>query len=164
MPRNNDHEKKRLKNARMKKLSLFNTKLNRPSDPEQAKEWLRDVADHLSCFINGRSAYRFVAYAIKKNLRAGKPQNLGKELGLVYPAGHPSTFQERMAEQDRARMTHKLLRDGQTKSQIANQLKVDPRSLTRTYKKYLPRFKKEEQRAPIDRAVRDVLRERPKTS
>lgn len=166
MPRNKDHEKNRLKKARLKKLSLFpkNTKLKRPSDPEQAKEWLRNVADHLSSFENAGPGYRFVAYAIKKNLRTGKPQDLGKELGLVYSAGHPRTFHERMTEQDRARKTHNLLRDGQTKSQIASQLNVDLRSLARTYKKYLPRFEKEEQMAPLDRAVRDVLRERPKTS
>ena len=166
MPRNKDHEKNRLKQARLKKLSLFpkTTKLKRPSDPEQAKAWLRNVADHLSSLINAGPSYRFVAYAIKKNLRTGDPKDLGKELGLVYPAGQPRTFRERMAEKDRARKTHNLLRDGQTKSQIANQLKVDLRSLRKTYKKYLPQFKKEEQTAPIDRGIRDLLRERPKKS
>ena len=110
MPRTKDHEKNRLKKARLKKLSRFpkNAKLKRPSDPEQAKEWLREVADHLSNHLNAGPCFRFVAYAIKKYLRHPKTLDLASELNLIYSPGRPRTFKERTEEQRRARRTHKL--------------------------------------------------------
>ena len=161
--RKNDHETNRLKNARLKKRALFpkSKKLKRPSDSEQAREWLRQVADHLSNFPNAGPAYRFVACAIKRFLR-GKPGNLSKELGLVSSPGRPRTFPERIAEKDRARKTHKLIRDGKTRAEIEEMLDIDQRTLWRTYEKFLPQFEEEERLAHLDRAVREVLRERPK--
>jgi hypothetical protein len=166
MPRYKDHEKNRLKNARLKKLSLLpkNKKLKRPSDPEQAKEWLRDVADHLSNRLNAGPGYRFVAYAIKRYLRDSKARDLHKELGLIYPPGKPRTFQERKEETDTARKIDVLIRAGETWPQVEEKLGMDRRTLERIYERHSARFRKEETRAPLDRAVREVLRERPKSS
>ena len=163
MPRREkNHEKNRLKNARLKKLSLLpkNKKIRRPSDPVQAEEWLRDVADHLSNLPNASHGYRFVAYAIKRYLRNSEMRDLHKELCLVHPPGKRRTFPERIAELDWARKTHQLKRDGQSLSQIANQLETDLRTLRRRHKKFLPQFEKEELLAPLSQAVREVLRER----
>lgn len=163
--REKDHEITRLKNARLKKLSRLpkSKKLKRPSDSEQAREWLSQVADHLSSLLNAGPGYRFVAYAIKRFLRSNT-RDLSKELGIVSPPGRQRTFQERITEKDRARKTHRLIRDGKTWPEIEEKLDVDQRTLKRTYKKFLPQFEKEERLAPIERAVREVLRERPKSS
>jgi gluconate kinase len=125
MPRDKDHEKNRLRTARLKKLSRFpkSTKLKRPSDPEQAKEWLRDVADHLSNLSNAGPPFRFAAYAIKRFLRSNT-RNLSKELDLVSPRGRQRTFKERITEKDRARKTHRLIREGKTWPEIEKTLKV----------------------------------------
>jgi len=160
MPRNQDHEKNRLKNARLKKLSLFpkSARLKRPSDPEQAKEWLRQVADHLSNLINAGPGFRFVACAIKKYLRRPKTIELARELGLIYSPGRPRTFKERTKEKDRARRTHELKQAGKNMNQISKILKVPYRTLVRTYDKYLPAFKKEEVLSDIGHDVRTFLR------
>lgn len=112
MPRNKEHERNRLKNARQKKLSLLPKNMKRPSGPEQAKEWLRDVADHLSNRPNAGPGFRFVAYAIKRYLRDSKGRDLRKELGLIHPPGKPRTFQERTAEMNTARKIDVLIRAG----------------------------------------------------
>jgi hypothetical protein len=163
--REKDHEKTRLKNARLKKLSLFpkRKKLKRPSDPEQARKWLREVADHLSNFPNAGPGYRFVAYAIKRFLRSNT-RNLSKELGLIYPPGKPRTFQERSANMDTARKIDALIRAGEKWPQVEEKLGMDKRTLERIYERHSDRFREEERLAPLDRAVREVLRERPKSS
>jgi hypothetical protein len=166
MPRTKDHEKNRLKKARLKKLSRFpkNAKLKRPSDPEQAKEWLREVADHLSNHLNAGPCFRFVAYAIKKYLRHPKTLDLASELTLIYPPGRPRTFKERTEEQRRARRTHKLRQAGKNMNQISKILKVPYRTLVRTYEKYLPDFEKEEAQSNVDRDFRTFLRSQRKPS
>jgi hypothetical protein len=160
MPQSKGRERNRLKNARLKKQSLLAKRFKRPSDPEQAKEWLTDVADHLSNSPNGGPSYRFIAYAIKKILRNDKPEDLGRELGLVYPPRRPRTFQERKAEMDSARKIEALIRTGKTWSQIEEKLDMDKRTLERIYQRHEDRFRKEDRLAPLDRAVREVLRER----
>lgn len=77
-----NREKNRLKNVRVRKPSLLPKRFKRPSDPEQARKWLREVADHLSNFPNAGPGYRFVAYAIKKFLHAPGKMRLGDALGL----------------------------------------------------------------------------------
>lgn len=75
-------EKNRLLVARQKRLSILPKTFKRPSDPEQAKEWLRGVADHLSNHPNAAPSFRFVAYAIKRYLKH-PTLRLNKALGLV---------------------------------------------------------------------------------
>jgi len=162
MPQRNDREKNRLKSARLKNLSLLpkSNTLRKPSDPEQAKEWLLDVADHLSNLANARPHFRFVAYALKRFLRDSDNRDLSKELKLVYPQGTPGTFHIRTTKLDRARAIHKLRLAGTSWKNVADELKIDAGSLRKIYREFLPRFKKEEQLAPLDQAVREVLRER----
>src|SRR5262245_19697353 len=109
-------------NARGKRQSIIPKSFKRPSDPKQAKQWLNDVADHLSNLPNAGPSYRFVAFAIKRTLRKGQPEDLCRELGLVYPPGRPRTFQERRSEMDIARKIDALRRNGVRMPQIEEKL------------------------------------------
>jgi hypothetical protein len=93
-------ERERLKKARLKKLARLTNilpegyrtppkmRMVRPTSPKEAKEFLRDVADHLSNLPRARPRYRFVAYAIKRYLRDSKARDLCNELGLTPPPPH----------------------------------------------------------------------------
>lgn len=154
------HEKNRLEKARLKRHSpIPKLKLKRPADPEQAKEYLRELADHLSNQSPGSRRFRFIAFAIKKFLRNGAKGDISHELGLVYEVGRPRSFEERTGNLLLARQIQKLKRDGQTMSQIANHLKRDRRALERIYNDHLPRFHQEERSAPLDTDTRNTLRE-----
>src|SRR5690349_696799 len=66
----------------------------RPADPEEAKEWLRALADYLSALPKASRRLRFIAYAINEFL-SGK-ETLSKALGLTVKKkntrpGRPTT-------------------------------------------------------------------------
>lgn len=157
-------EKDRLSKARLKRNVHLKLKMVRPLSPEEAKKFIRAVADHLSNLPNASHAFRFVAFAIKRFLRAPDKRNLSKELGLIYPAGKPLTFKKRTSDMDTARKIDALIRADQTWGQIEAKLEMDKRTLQRIYDRHSERFRKEEKSAPLDRAVREVLRERPTSS
>lgn len=122
------------------------------------------MADHFSNLVNAGPDYRFVAYAIKRYLRDSKARDLRKELGLIYPPGKPRTFHERKEDMNTARKIDALIRAGETWRHVEEKLGMDKRTLERIYERHSDRFRKEERLAPLDRAVREVLRERLKSS
>jgi hypothetical protein len=155
-----DRERNRLKNAPKKRQAVLPKRFKRPSDPEQAREWLNDVADHLSSLPNSGPSSRFVAFAIKRTLRKRRPEDLSKELGLIYPPGRPRTFKDRRLDTDIARKIDALIRNGSRWPQIEEKLNMDRRTLERIYERHEARFRKEERLAQVGRAAREVLRER----
>ncbi len=162
MPRYKDHEKNRLKNARLKKLSLLpkNKKLKRPSDPDQAKDWLHEVADHLSNYPNAGPSFRFVAFAIKRFLRKSDARDLSKELGLINPVGRPSSFQARMKEREQGRKIVMLKDAGKPWHLIGKVVGLtDKRSLKRLYDKYSVLHPKEKQLAELDCSMKKFFEE-----
>ena len=156
-----NHEKNRLLGARLKRKSLFPKTFKHPSDPEQAKGWLRGVADHLSNFPNAGPSFRFVAYAIKKYLRAPKSRNLSKELGLVNPVGSPGNFQARMTERKRGRIVVRLRDEGKSWPDIGEAVGLqDKRSVKRLYDKYSPLLQKQCQLDRISAEMKEFFCER----
>jgi len=160
MAKPKERQRSLVKSTRLKNRSDFPKRFLRPSNPQQAREWLHDVAAHISNLPNTGPRFRFVAYAIKKTLRSGKLENLSKELGLIYPAGRPRTFQERKTEKDMARKIDALRSNGKTWAQMESILDADKRTMERIYQRHKDRFRKEKMLAPLSRAVREVLRKR----
>lgn len=68
----------------------------RPKDPEEAREWLKELADFLSTYPNGSGRFRFIAYALKEFYRGKK--RLSEALCLTVKrnikAGRPTTPSE----------------------------------------------------------------------
>jgi hypothetical protein len=97
----------------------------RPSDTKQAKQWLGEVADHLSNYPYAGPAYRFVASAIKRYLRGSKNLNVDRarsllysQLGLVEPAGRRQTFKERRVRRERGIMLERLKKQRDKKTPL----------------------------------------------
>lgn len=155
-----NHEKERLSQAGLKRRSLLPKRFKRPSDPEQAKEWLRSVADHLSNFPNAGPSFRFVAYAIKKHLRNPKTSFLAHELGLVYPPGNPGNFQSRMNERVRGRTIVKLRDAGKPWGDICDAVGLqNKQSVKDLYKKYSALFPRERLQGRIDNDLKKFLKD-----
>ena len=150
----------RLVASPLNKAPRLPKKWKAPSSPDEAREWLKAVADHLLAFPNGSSRFRFVGNRIKKYLRNHEKYDLYRELGLVEPPGRRRTFQERMSERDRGHKIVKSKQDGKRWHEIGEQVGLkDTRSLKRIFKKYSSLLTKEKQLAVIDRAMKDFLRE-----
>ena len=140
-----DHEKK---TAQLQKPSLLpKTKLPKPpSDREQAKKWLHQVADHLDNLPNAGPSFRFVADAIKKYL-SGKARTLEAALGLQKKRGVPGWPKERLRM---AKTVHRLKKAGKSKSQIQKVLQklgfrdTDWGTIKRTHAEFLTELKAED--------------------
>lgn len=176
MPKIKTPERDRLKKAHYKKKTRLKldapegfrapTKFEmvRPKSPEEAKEFLRAVADHLSNVPYASGRFRFVAMAIKRFLRNSK-RGLSQELALVAPPGRPSTFQERMRKKERGRKIVQSKHAGNQWYKIADEVGLkDKRSVKKIYKEFAPQLEKEERLAHISKDVEAFLREPPKSS
>lgn len=166
MPRHRKiDETDQLAEVRLKKQSLFPKTLKRPSDPEQAQEWLRRAADHLDDYYenyNGGPPFRFVADAIKRYLEDPKTRSLHHELGLVYPVGSPGSSdpRSRMAERKRGHKVVMLRNAGKSWGDIGDEVGLkDKRSVKNLYKKYSPLLPKVLQRERMGRAMKRILLE-----
>jgi len=148
MPRNKDNEKNPLKKARLKKLSLFPTrkKLQHPSDREQAKKWMHDVAKHLDTWPNAGPAYLFVAYALRRYL-SGRTHTLEAAFELNKKRGVPGWPKERLRM---AKTVHRLKKASKSKSQIQKALQklgfrnTDWGTIKRTHTEFLTELKAED--------------------
>jgi len=124
MPRSKDHDRTRLRKARLKELSLLPaTRKKRPSDPEEAKQWLRDVADHLSRLPYAGPRFRFVASAIETYLADTKNHNLLEELCLI-PSPRAKTKGQPKFSIDTTASVIEMLCAGQSVKRISTALDV----------------------------------------
>lgn len=141
MPKLKMSEKDRLRKAHLKKKTRLNLdapegfgvstitkmKMVRPRSPEEAKEFLRAVADHLSNMPYGSSRFRFVAYGLKRFL-TGK-ETLSRALGLSQQArpvlGRPSTSSEQVST-----VTEMLVRNVSVK-QISTETRLSKSTIDR---------------------------------
>jgi hypothetical protein len=139
MPKLKTSEKDRLKKAHFKKKTRLKldvpegfrapTKMEmvRPRSPEEAKEFLRAVADHLSNVPYGSPRFRFVAYGLKRFL-TGK-ETLSRALGLSQQTkpvlGRPSVSSEQVSA-----VTEMLVRKVPVK-QIARETRLSKSTIDR---------------------------------
>ena len=109
--------------------------MKEPSSPNEAREWLRGVADYLSSVPNASNRLKFTAHAIKKYL-SGKC-SLEAALALKKKPGAPKRPHARLKQ---AREIFKMRLAGKTWDDIS--ATVDPTgntetsSLRRTYKEF----------------------------
>lgn len=66
---------------------LLKDTLPRPANHEEAREWLRELAEFISADPNASRRFRFIVMAIKKFIRKGDAGNLHEELRLI-PSQH----------------------------------------------------------------------------
>lgn len=127
-----NHEKNHLLQARLKRKSLLPQTFKRPSDPEQAREWLRKVADHLFDYPYAGPAQRFVAYGLRRFL-SGK-ESLGRALGLSpqteVKVGRPSISSKQVSA-----VTEMLVREVPVK-QIAKETRLSKSTIDRVRADY----------------------------
>ena len=108
--------------------------LERPSDPKQAKEWLRRVADHLSTFANAGYPFHFVASAIDAYLADPKNRDLYEELCLIQPRPKRGRGQPKISFETEVEIIRKHY-EGHSKREISKALNVVPSRITRTITK-----------------------------
>lgn len=131
-----------------------------PSSPDEAREWLLAVANHLITWRNASPRFRFVGFRIKKYLRDPETHDLHKELGLVNPVGRPSNFQTRMREREQGRKIVTLKDAGKPWHLIGAEVELnDKRSLKRLYAKYSILLLKEKQLAKLECVMKEFLNE-----
>lgn len=132
-----------------------------PSSPDEAREWLQAVAEHLLAWPNASPRFRFVGFRIKRYLRDPETHDLHKELGLVNPVGRPSNFQTRMREREQGRKIVTLKGAGKPWHLIGDEVGLkDKRSLKRLYDKYSILFTEENRLAELDRIMKKDLNEK----
>ena len=131
MERDRKGEKTRVERAFLRKHSLP-LKFRKPSDPEQAREWLLDVANHLFKYPYAGPAKRFVAYGLMRFL-SGK-ESLSRALRLLPPtevkAGRPSISLEQVRT-----VTEMLVRKVPVK-QIAGETRLSKSTIDRVQADY----------------------------
>lgn len=131
-----------------------------PSSPDEAREWLLAVANHLVKLPHASSSFRFIGRRIKRYLCHPETRDLYKELGLVNPVGRPSSFQTRMREREQGRKIVTLKNAGKPWHLIGDEVGLrDKRSLKRLYDKYSALLPKEQQLERLDRCMKKFLQE-----
>jgi len=112
------------------KLPAVPSEKRTPSDPKEAREWLRDVAAHLANVSYAGPRFHFVASAIETYLSDSNTHDLSEQLGLTVRRQPAKQGQPRFPLETTVAII-RMLNAGQSTTQIKKALEVQESRIQR---------------------------------